>query len=216
MTQAQFNYENTQDWNAILLSIFGDHIPSEYRWTKKNEIITVLNKIGSGNSTNYTFFPDGGGLTLEGACLSRETGCIELDFDSSHIIKINSLSFTAIGFDPGCSYFTLETATLKPVSLSKSSMVQRNHEYLVELIPGKYIDGKYWDYGVYNNHVLPSSARPVYRIIKGDLVIFSKSSVYNQITNTDDGRHTQMDREAFSQYVSEMYLASLSVPKVSA
>jgi hypothetical protein len=207
MLKEKFLLENTQEWNEILHSIFGDIIPAECKWTEKEEMISVLNKICSGNSTNYTFFPDGGGMTLTGAVHSNEDGCIELDFDGAHIIKLKSLSFVAIGTDPGCSYFRLETADLKPSGACETNRMQLCHEHLVELSPLKYIDGKYWDYGEYNSEELPSSARTVSRLLRGDLVIFSKSSVYNQVTNTDDGRHAKMVPDTFKKYVSEMYRA---------
>ena len=209
MSREQFYYENTQEWNTILHSIFGEVIPAEYRWTNKEEIITVLNKIASGKSNNYTFFADGGGLTLKGADQSNEDGCIEFDFDSAYLSKVNSLDFMAVGTDSACSnsYFRIATANLKPAQVYESDEIPTYHEHVLELTPLNYIDGKYWDLGEYHGEDHPTSARPLTRILKGDLVIFSKSSVYNQITNTDDGRHDKMDAETFKQYVSEIYRA---------
>lgn len=209
MTREQFYYENTQEWNAILHSIFGEVIPAEYLWTEKDEIITILNKIASGKATNYTFFADGGGMSLKGADNSHEDDCIEFDFDSAYLSKVNNLAFVAVGTDSECcnSYFRLNTANLEQSEVYETDAVNPYLEHLVELSPLKYIDGKYWDYGEYHGEDHPTSARPLTRILKGDLVIFSKSSVYNQINDTDDGRHDKMDAETFKQYVAEIYRA---------
>lgn len=218
MKKDQFYLENTQQWNTILHSIFGETIPATYSWTVTSEIITVLNKIASGRSTDYTFFADGGGMSLKGAHHSHQEGCIELDFDSAYLIKLNRLDFTAIGTHSPCcnSFFRLVTAKLPTSGFYETNIILPYHEHLVELSPLKYIDGRYWDYGEYNGEDLPASARPITRILRGDLVVFSKSSVYNQITNTDDGRHDKMDVETFKQFVSEIYRAYQDVYPLSA
>ena len=200
MLNEQFLLKYTQEWNAIQHSIFGDIIPAEYKWTETNEIISVLNKIGADNSSNYTFFPGGGGLNFKSASTSFEDDCIELHFYENLLIKLKCLSFVAIGSDYSCSYFRLETSKLNPFLADNKYRISPYLEHLIELTPQNFIADKYDDY----DH-LPSTARFLTRILKGDVVIFSVASAYNQIDGTDDGRHAKMNPADFKKYVSFSY-----------
>lgn len=197
--------EITQDWNTILNSIFGNFIPANYKWTDTNEIINVLNKIGADASTNYIFFPGGGGMTLTSANLSHEDGCIEFVADDTFLVKLKSLTFVSIGADNSCSYFRLETEKLNSTGVNEKLKISPYLENLIELLPLNYMIDKFSDYGEDDYDHLPKTARPLVRILKGDLVIFSKSSLYNNISNTDNGRHSKMKAAKFKKYVVALY-----------
>lgn len=197
--------ETTQDWNSILQSIFGEIIPSEYKWTDSQEIISVMNKISADKSTNYMFFPGGGGMTLTSASLSQETGCIEFVADETFLVKLKSLSFVSIGEDNSCSYFRLETLKMNSSGVNNKAKINPYLENLIELSPKNYMLDEFGDYGEGDFDHLPSTARPIIRVLKGDFVIFSKSSLYNNLSNTDNGRHARKKAGDFKKYVSEFY-----------
>ena len=197
--------EINQDWNAILNSIFGNVIPSDYKWTETNEMINVLNKIGTDNSTNYMFFPGGGGMTLTSANHSQEKGSIELVADDTFLVKLKSLSFISVGTDNSCGYFYLETLKQIPTGVNERIKISPYMVNLIELSPLNYMIDKFGDYGEDDYDRLPLTARPLIRILKGDLVIFSKSSLYNNLSNTDNGRHSIMGAVNFKKYVVALY-----------
>ena len=98
MSSENFKIENENDWKKIHQSIFGDSIPKHLEWTNIDDIIKVLNIIGSIPNSNHLFLPDSGGLDLGGAKLSYEKGCIELDLGSAYIVKPKALIFNTERF----------------------------------------------------------------------------------------------------------------------
>ncbi len=75
----------------------------------------------------------------------------------------------------------------------------------------------YFDEGNYDEKPLPGNSRIVDRHIKGDFVIFQKTSTYNRITDTYDGRHNKMSTDEFRLYIEEKVEGireALSNPKI--
>lgn len=75
----------------------------------------------------------------------------------------------------------------------------------VELYPSKYIKRHYWDEQTYLNEPLPEGARVVVRYFKGAFVIFKKTSIYNQISETYDGRHEKLGADEFKNQIIYAY-----------
>jgi hypothetical protein len=198
-----FFKKNRQDWIGIQQKLFPSGLPEKCEWTDKNEIVNVLRTIGSIKNSNHMFYPRGGGLDVEGAGLSSEKDCIEIDTGGLiDILKPSRLIFHSFkNEEPQWNYFRLETLELKP------SGIYDNEDYdeeLCELTSGEYISRAYWDEGKYNGKKLPSEARVITRHFGGSFVIFQKTSIYNRNSRTYDGRHNKMTDEEFRNYIQNV------------
>lgn len=209
----KFRKVNLKQWKSILKEIFPNEMPARYKWTKRDDIIRILKKLGSIKGLNHTFFPSGGGLDLIGVNISTEPDCIELYFDGSvKIIKPDYLSFHSFGPEEKYlewAYFRLETKTLKPTGIYKRN-VDFIYEPLLEVSPGKYTNISYWEQGFlgYDENgeeiEIPDTARLVTRYLEGSFVIFAKGSIYNQINETYDARHNKVSNEEFEKHIAEV------------
>lgn len=204
----EFDVANRTEWRAALNLLFNGAAPSSATWTERNAIVKALSTIGQ-HDLNHAFLPDGGGLDLDGAKLSVEEGCIELDISSfTCIVSPVELSFESFGADHlEWAYFRLETGPL--LAFDSGKPLTAKGERATELRPGVYVDYSAWEQGYHghddndNEIPLPKGARPIERLANGVFAIFAKSSFYNKITSTYDGRHAKMSREDFRAYVAE-------------
>jgi|GEM_PF-6979721 len=81
----------------------------------------------------------------------------------------------------------------------------RNYEPLIELSPKKYVNYNAFQYEKYDGKPLPSGARSLLRYYKECFfVIFSKTSFYNKLRPTYDGRHNKMNAVEFRNYIKEI------------
>jgi len=197
-----FYGQNKTDWDEILRDIFPNGILKHCEWTDLNQIVSILNKIGSKDASNHMFYPTGGGLDIESAQLSTEDGCIELFTGLTDILKPKFLSFESFR-DDRWNYFRIETNELQPSNVEDSERDNFSEE-LTELTAGKYVSRRHWDEGEYNGGPLPKGARVLTRYFKGSFVIFSKSSPYNQKSSTYDGRHNKMSAVEFRAYIENV------------
>lgn len=211
----EFRIKNLQQWESTLKELFSDDIPKEKTWLGREIIIRVLNKIGEVPSLNHLLLPNGGGLDLTNAKHSIENNCIELRFGgSAEIVKPVSLKFNSFDADLEWAYFRLETEELEPSGVydTKSDL---GYEEVTELSPGYYVSRSVWEYGYYGydengyQKKLPSTARVVSRSFGGAYVIVAKTSKYNQIPATYDGRHNRMTAEKFYQEMAREAEASI-------
>lgn len=212
-----FIERNKKDWIEIQEKIFHTGLPERKEWNNRNEIVNVLKIIGSIRNSNHMFFPRGGGLDVEGADISVEDNCIEINTGGLiEILKPSRLIFHSFNADPQWNYFRIETLNLEPSGIyedkdysdeENESSPEENlsnfysDEELCELSPGVYISSIYWDEGEYDGEKLPTSARVVTRHFKGSFVIFQKTSIYNRNSSTYDGRHNKMTDEEFRNYI---------------
>jgi serine/threonine-protein kinase len=198
-----FLEQNKKDWIEIQDKIFPKGLPERCEWTDRNEIVNVLKIIGSIRNSNHMFFPRGGGLDVEGANISSEENCIEIDTGGLYdILKPSRLIFHSFKAEHQWNYFRLETLELKPFSIYEEK--DYSDEELCELSPGNYISRTYWDAGEYQGQELPSTARVVTRHFRGSFVIFQKTSIYNHNSRTYDGRHNKMTDEEFRKYIQDV------------
>lgn len=195
-----YKEKNKQDWKNVIIDLFPSGIPEKCEWTKLEDIISILNAVGSIKNLNHMFYPTGGGLDLTGATKSNENGCIELHtgglFD---VIKPKSLIFEKMSEDNEWSYFRIETNQLEPSGVYKET--DGNYEEVTELEPNNYVNRNVWDANEYQGKPLPKGARVVSRYFKGSFVIFRKTSIYNSISSTYDGRHSKMSTDEFKEYI---------------
>lgn len=182
-------------------SIFPNEVPLNETWEDSNEILNILNKIGSVDESNHLFYPTGGGFDLKGASNSLEPNCIEIHTGVNEIVNPRSLTFHSFPDDPDFdwAYFRLELNELKQSGVYESNM--EFDEELAEIAPVHYVDRAHWDDNNYNGEELPSGSRLVVRRMKGPLVIFGKDSSYNHHNSTYDGRHKLYNDEQFRDYI---------------
>lgn len=199
-----FKEKNLYEWKEKIQEIFLNNIPESYEWNSIDEIIKILKVIGKNNS-NHTFLPTGGGLDLTGADYSEETGCIKLYFGATYdIVKPFKLIFNCFGENYEWAYFRLETYDLEQSTVYETKC--ENREDVIDLGDANYIDINLWDRGFYydengNEKKIPKEATIVTRYFNGSFVIFAKSSIYNRVSSTYDGRHNKMSNEKFREYI---------------
>ena len=141
-------------------------------------------------------------MDILGARLGNEENTIELVIEERivYVLRPKRLMFESFGFDWEWNYFRLESENLEP--LIDIDFAQKYHyEGLVEIEPGHYIEMVYWDRGEYKGQELPCESRLVSRYIRGDFVIFQKTSMYNRIHATYLGIHNKMNSEEFRNYI---------------
>ncbi|MGS2738759.1 protein kinase domain-containing protein [Sinomicrobium sp. M5D2P17] len=207
-----FHEQNLEQWFEIQTKLFPTSFPKRVIWENKEDIIKVLNLIGSYDNLNHLFFPDGGGLDLVGAKISFERDCIELDFGGlTDIVKPKRLIFESFGTEAEWNYFRLELDELALSGVYKNDdgkiPYEQNHdkESVSEIYPGTYdkydlVEHRY-DYNEMG-YEIPETARHVSRFFRGSFVIFSKRSTYNLTPSTYDGRHNKMTTDEFREYIS--------------
>lgn len=190
-------------WKHIQKRLFGESNPSRMEWEDTNEIIKTLQVISSYSDLNHMFMPDGGGLDMDNVLQAAEEGCIQIEGNGSiNIAKPNTLYYENISNDPMWSYFRVDFENLELIEEKSES---QSFEEVTEVLPGKYDK---WIYGNYGHdkqgNPLPDGYRIVARYISGAIVIFSKASIYNEISGTYDGRHNKMNAKEFKEYISCM------------
>ena len=71
-----FHRRNLREWVEVQNRLFPKGSPSQATWSGIDEICSVLRLVADTPSLNHMFFPDGGGLTIEGISLAAEPGFI--------------------------------------------------------------------------------------------------------------------------------------------
>lgn len=201
----EFRRENLPKWESLLKSIFEECIPEHYEWKDNDDIISILNKIASSNTLNHVFLASGGGLDLISARESHEEGCIEVHCeDLICIVKPEKLMFESFSEDyHEWAYFRLVLDDLARTNVYNDQ--RYDYEILTELTPGNYEKNSVMSDGYYKGKPLPPEARTVGRILKGDLVIFNKASMYKaNSSSTYDGRHDTLGIEGFRNHIEEV------------
>lgn len=200
---SDFKKSNLSEWKFVQESLFNNNIPSSSSWDTREDIIKVINLLGSMPSLNHMFIPSGGGLDFDFAELAAENGCIALHASNLvYIVKPLKLTAENIQKDFIWSYFRLELDKLEPTG---KSVVEDNTEYLTEYLPGRYISWICGNYGYFDNDKpLPKDYRLVTRFLRGCFVLFSKASIYNNISGTYDGRHAKFNSNDFRIYIEQL------------
>lgn len=204
-TREKFRIRNLREWKERINGMFPVSIPQKSEWTNIEDIIKVLNCIGN-SGLNHMLLPTGGGLDLTSSEVAIENGCIKLFTGSTFdIVKPKRLLFNSLGGDCSWDYFRLEIEKLDPSGVYDIDNLDR--EELTYLSDGTYLDRAYWDLGYYddgygNRKEFTSKDTVITRYLKeGSFVIVAKTSVYNKIPATYDGRHNRMTDEEFYSYM---------------
>lgn len=197
--EKNFELRNQSQWKYVQKKIVGTVIPSSMEWTNREQIAEVLKLISSFHSLNHMFMPTKGGMDINKVDLAAEEGCIAID---DIILKPKRLVYENIGNDFKWGYFRLEANTLNEIF---GEGYEGYFESITEITPGEYGSWILGNYGRYENgDKLPAGYNIVSRYLKGNFVIFSKSSIYNEISGTYDARHELCSRDAFREYIEKM------------
>lgn len=200
LVQANRTDLNHPYWANIQKKIFSNEIPKTYEWTKLEDIVSILNSIGSVRGSNQMYYPTGGNFDIESASLSTEKGCIEIYTGHVEILKPKKLIFESFSDKSDWNFFRIETENLEPSGVYGD--VALSSEELVEIENGKYISRSYWDEEEFEEKIIPSNARLVTRHLNGAFVIFSDSCPYNDLS-TIGVRHNELDAKDFLMYIHE-------------
>lgn len=212
LLQQDYFRRNPLVWRELLIDLFPLAVPQQASWTDLNQIVPILNRLGKSNSLNHTFFPNGGGMDLDGAVASViEPGCAELDLGRAHILKPKKLTFEGFPGDPAWNYFRLDLDELKPCGAFGEGA---NHwdEEGTEIAPGEYAPLYCWDNNDYQGEPLPEGARPIVRCFRGSFLIVSKTSIYNLAhgpLDGYDGRHDTMSASEFRTFMESYRKAAI-------
>ena len=211
---SDFQLQNPRDWKRLIDGLFPIARPLRAKWEHPAQIMDVLNQLGRLPRANHLFFPDGGGQDLLGARVAPESGLLSLNCGGvDRYVKPESLSFESFGDadDYQWSYFRLALFHIPATGIyqhfDKTGHVS---EELLELCPGEYAPRSGWDENEHNGEPLPRGARLIVRILHGSLVIFQKSSFYNQLPATYLAPHNKVDGEGFRAEVAALRASVLS------
>ncbi|PFN23390.1 hypothetical protein [Bacillus cereus] len=224
----EFRSANLPAWKEMISNLFAGSTPKVVQWEELEMIARVLNTIGYNNSgvSNHIFLPPSGGLDLMEASLGEEQGCIEIKHDAGPmIVKPNVLTFRSFGNSGDWDYFHLDFKLLEPSGIYTYeenenedpfvTEVRTTYEPLTRFPGGTYEDISIANRGFTHNEYgdeipLPEGTQSITRYMRGSVVIFAKSSIYNLfLKDTYDGRHAKMDEEQFAQYIERLSTASV-------
>ena len=197
----RFNMSNHNDDNWInIVKDFTEYIPSRSMWDEVDDIINILDIIGSGYS-NYCFLPFSGGFHLEKAKHAPEDECIELitpNSGSYYIIKPYRLFFDYFHNHEHLSYFTIE---LKGLS-KRGDLINEGIECLVEIGKNDYIStDEYDEHNVYVNY---KESRRVFRVLHGKILITSNTNPYNN-PKVYFSKHNSVSLDEFREFINKFY-----------
>lgn len=211
-----FDKSQNSDWLFLTKQIFGKVVPDSSSWRNIDKIVAVLNILGKTPAYNHMLLSNGGGLDFTYAMRAPEANCIYL-YDTSgicHLVQPGCLNYEGFIEDYRWSYFRLDLKTLDPI-ICKSDIL--DYEYLVEDIPGHYVDPSGVAYGVYNydsGEPLPEGYKEVKRYLEGSFLFVLKRGPYNHITGTYDGRHGLVENDEFRKYVEDLMRTYLGLKEI--
>ena len=195
----EWDIANRLEWLEVQKNLFPFVTPEHCEWTNINDIIAVLNELGKYNSLNHLFFPDAGGLDLTGAKHSNEFMSIELNFEGlTYIVKPEKLTFDSFGDYCSWNYFTL-------VSTPVPAMTP---DYPKEYYSEAFTEFGFLDYQapelmdqMSRQEINDRKARSIVRYLKGNFVIFMKSSIYNNFICKYRGDHEKDGPVRFNEKI---------------
>lgn len=191
-----FEKRNPLQWQDFQKRLFPFSVPDRAIWEDTVKIVDVLNSVGSCNNLNHMLLPGRGGMDLLGCQIGDESGTIELIVSdkSVYILKPKRLIFENFDFDLEWNYLRLESGQLIPTGITD---VYRGLEELVKIAPEKYISRSEWESSEQDVKALSFDCR----YLEGNFLIVQKTSIYNRISYTYDGRHSQMKTDEFRRYI---------------
>lgn len=197
-----FQQRVSSQWYDVQVTLFPRILPTRATWESIDAIVDVLKILSNYDNLNHMLFPGSGGLDLLGVEYGLEPDSIELVVGDKSIclVKPIRLMFESFELDWEWNYFRLEVGGLEPTGLTK---VHRKLEYLYEVGRNLYVSEREWYRDQENDQTYPRESRSVSRCMGGSFLFVKKTSLYNQIGATYDGRHDQLSADEFRDYIRE-------------
>ncbi len=139
----------------------------------------------------------------------NEPGCLEFLVSEKWVwvVKPGKLSLEYISELPADSFLMLELDPLSPIF--PDELHGDYSETVAELAPDRYEPGEVWDQNFFGYDdegreiPLPDDARMVTRWLKGKILIVTKGSLWNGISETYDGRHNAMSLREIRDFITK-------------
>ncbi len=192
-------------WHHATLETVLEVQPGRIEWYDLPAIVEVLNQLAQ-RGWNHVLFPSMGGLDLDGAKLSGEPGCIEIDFNGiPHVVKPRRLLLEIVPSDSTWNYFILEALPLAKLRAQEVDPDEDEpdaddiyDQSLIEVRPGMYL------FPDSDAEAGTRGGRRVVRCLGGLFLLVLKTSRYNEMPDTYDARHQKMGVEVFRSYIHEI------------
>ena len=195
--------ENLLQWIEIQRRIFPIYEPDRAEWVGLERMVGVLNMLGTYQSLNHLFFPNGGGLDLTGAVMAREDGFLELHCGGLiYTLRPKRLLYERVSDDFQWNYFRLEVEETDAISedFRTDSYMEEFGELTegdgnIRLIPISELDE------MSREESVKYKARHIARFLKGSMVVFHKNSLYNMLITQYKGEHDKVQADDFREHI---------------
>lgn len=203
-----FEIENARRWSEALKATFPKNVPASAAWTDPREMVHVLSPF-CGQAVNHTMLPRSGGMDILKISYDDAKGLIELwpNARVAYVARPQTLEFRHVEASPVDSFFMLTNASLDPSGVYED--FTGNYEEILELPDGEQMDRSHLDLG-YIGHTengeeipLPDEYRLVCRYLDGKFLMVAKSSLWNRVTATYDGRHNKLSADEIQKQLAD-------------
>lgn len=205
-----FLEEGRERWVAALHEALGKNPAAMSQWTDLDRMPKVLAPF-MGQGLNHTYFPTGGGLTMDSVALGHERGTIEFrptSGEAAYICKPTKLAIHYFANDPAQSFVYLTCAALKPTGTYDYAV--DGQEELVETSPGEYHPRVVWDQGFLDHDEygdekpLPHGSRLALRFLRGNFMLVGNGSFWNGNAHTYDGEHDKLGEDQVHKLIEQV------------
>ena len=194
-------------WLSAVEKVFGVFPPMTATWRSPQGIVNILSAFTHAAHT-YTLFPEGGGIHLNGAVISKEQGCIELypsvpiaseTAPRPFIINVKTLRYFKPGKDLTWSYFILEADALTSRLHYKDYRTKPNFSEEVCMDDtGHYRKAQ-------DSHFPSREKIGNRRLVSGLYMIINNGSVYKRIASTIRPEHQVLGIDGMFQTMQALY-----------
>ena len=189
-------------WKTFYKSLPQGFIPDTQVWYTIDSISKILKHVCKYSQYNHLHFPDFGGHDLKNIHSAHEQDCICLTLGGYYyILKPKALYLENFSNNSLWNYFILELDVLDAITNQNEYQ-----EELVEDCTGNYIVCPDAHYGVYDydsGKKLPQNSRLITRFLKGNFLLVSKASVYNQNIADYNGGHSKLTLMEFRKKMEQ-------------
>jgi hypothetical protein len=169
-------------------------------WEGIDQICDALRPF-MGRNANHAHLPTGGGFDFRRVEFSAsEHGCLDFHVDGPIFVTVKPkrLYLERIDRDPAESFLVLELHRLEPSGIYDEDrnrhLIRRRQEEVVDVGDDGYVQRNGTDYGFYYDrdgyqHDLPENYRRVMRFLDGKIMLVTKGSIWNGLSETYNGTH---------------------------
>lgn len=200
MPRSDFHSRSRSEWISRVDQIThsGDATLS---WQPIDDIVSTLEPFMESNK-NHAHLPRGGGFDFLSVSRGREPDCIEFGIftGTTVVVKPRRLVLERIASDPAESFLMLELDDLEPSGFNRADRegsAARRQEEAIEVGRGEYVGRAAYDDGYFVDdrgyeRELPEDARPVLRLLNGQIMFVTKGSIWNGSSRTYSGVHDSL------------------------